>query len=87
MTRTLLLISAGGLLLAGCGHPRNLQASFGNSFHESMAIQADRGRPTVADAAYPLTGFEGIELRLRVTEEATDEESGKVEAVDSFQVD
>lgn len=88
MTRTLTMIAIPlGLLLAGCGQPKHLQSSFGECYESSMQIQADRGRPTVADAAYPLTGFEGIELRLRVTEESTDAESGELEAVDSFQVE
>lgn len=85
--RTFLPLAALALGLAGCGHKRILQEGHGNAFEASMAIQADRGRPTVADSAYSLTGFEGIELRLRVTEESTDEESGEVEAVDKFKVE
>lgn len=85
--RTMLFLTATGLALTGCGHKRVMQVGHGDAFDAAMAIQADRGRPTVADSAYPLTGFEGIELRLRVTEEATDEESGEVEAVKTFQVE
>lgn len=88
MTRTPLLLCAAGLVLgAGCGSPKHLQYSFGESTAATLEIQADRGRPTVTDAAYPLTGFEGLELRMRVTEESTDEESGEVEAVESFTVE
>ncbi|RME21407.1 MAG: hypothetical protein D6798_18205 [Deltaproteobacteria bacterium] len=83
----LLLAVIGGAAIAGCGHPKNLQASFGRCYEQTMALQADRGRPTVSDADYPLTGFEGLELRMRVTEESTDQESGEVEAVGDFSGD
>lgn len=88
MTRALpLLIVPAGLLFAGCGQPKHLQTNYGEAYESSMAIQADLGRPTVADAAYPLTGFEGLELRLRVTEESTDAESGEAEAVQKIDVE
>lgn len=64
---------------AGCGQ-RNLQYDFGRSYTAAMITQADRGRPSAADAAYPLNGNEGVQLRLRVTESTTDEESGEAEA-------
>ncbi len=86
MNRVLLAV-LGSAALAGCGHPKNLQASFAQCYEETMALQADRGRPTVSDADYPLTGFEGLELRMRVTEESTDQESGEVEAVGGFSDD
>lgn len=82
-----LLILPAGLLLAGCGQPKHLNTGYGETFQAVIDIQSDLGRPTVADAAYPLTGFEGIELRLRVTEESTDAESGELEAVQSFEVE
>ena len=88
MTRTSLLLCATGLVLgAGCGSPKHLQDSFGQASAAAWEIQADRGRPTVTDGAYPLTGFEGLELRMRVTEESTDEESGQAEAVETFGVE
>lgn len=85
--RTFLPLAALALGLAGCGHKRILQEGHGNAYEAAMAIQADRGRPTVADSDYSLTGFEGIALRARVTEQATDEESGEVEAVEKFTVE
>lgn len=87
MTRTLPLLIASTGLLAACGQPKQLQDNYGEAYRSSMEIQADRGRPTVADAAYPLTGFEGIELRTRVTEESTDEESGEAETTQTVEVE
>lgn len=85
--RNTLLLTLTALLLGGCAHKRILQEGHGEAFETSLALQADRGRPTVADADYTITGFEGIELRLRVTEESTDEESGEIEAVEGFEVE
>jgi hypothetical protein len=70
-----------GLALAGCGHPRQLQYDYGRAYEQALATQADLDRPTAADAAYELTGIEGIELRKRATETTTDAESGDPEAV------
>lgn len=70
----------------GCGHPKHLQYDFGRSYTEVMVMQADLDRPSVADSQYQLSGFEGIELRQRVSEQATDEESGEAEAVKKFEV-
>ena len=84
--KRLLPLLVGAAALTGCAHPEHLQYDFGRSYMDALTTQADLGRPSVADAAYPLSGFEGIELRMRVTEESTDEESGQAEAVKSFQV-
>jgi hypothetical protein len=75
------------LALAACGEPYHLQHDFGAAYTQATATQADRGRASVAASDYPLTGFEGIELRLRVTEAATEAKSGEAEAVQSFDVD
>lgn len=87
MTRTILLSALAGATLVGCAHPRNLQDGFGETYQTAMQVQADRGRPTAANAAYSLTGFEGIELRQNVTEDTTDTESGTMEVIESFQVE
>lgn len=79
----LLLVVAGA---TGCAHPQHLQYDFGRSYTQVMVMQADLGRPSVAGSEYHLTGFEGIELRQRVSEQATDEESGEAEAVKKFEV-
>ena len=68
-------------LLVGCGQPEHLQYDFSRSYTEAFAIQADRTRPSVVDAAYPITGVEAAQMRERVIESTTDEESGKAEAI------
>lgn len=85
--RTTLILLAAGAALSGCAHHQFMQPGHSETFNEVMAVQADLGRPTVANAAYPLTGFEGLELRQRVTEQSTDTESGDPEAVDQITVE
>lgn len=67
------------ILMAACGHPKTLQYDFGNSYHDTFATQSDLERQSVEDAAYPMGGEEGLLIRLRATEESTDEESGDSE--------
>ncbi len=92
MTDTMLTVRRSALLLlagvaAGCGQPTHLQYDFSRSYMDALTVQADRGRPSVANSQYNLTGFEGILLRYQVTVESTDAESGEVEAVDTFEVE
>jgi len=84
MTRVLVLAAAAAL--SGCAHPQHLQYDHGRAYMDALNAQADLGRPSVAGAEYHLTGFEGIQLRVRVTEEATDQESGEAEATKKFEV-
>lgn len=74
-----LALCAIALSLPACkqGH---LQYDFGRAYSQAMVTQADLSRPSVADSAFPLTGVEGIELRVRVTEQTTDAESGTAES-------
>lgn len=83
--RPLLLLTVA--LLSACAHPRTLQASHGSAFEAAMALQADRGRPTVASAAYSLTGVEGLEVRARATEKTTEAKSGEGKATETFAVE
>lgn len=66
-------------LAAGCGHPQTLTYDYGRAYEAAFAAQADLTRPSAKGLDYPLSGTEGIELRLRVQEETTDEESGRAE--------
>ena len=75
--RMLLLLP---LAAVACGHPRQLQYDHGRAFEAALATQADLDRPAAADAAYALSGVEGMELRARATESATDQESGEAES-------
>jgi hypothetical protein len=74
-------------LMAGCvGHSSQLQYDFGRASSAAFSAQADLNRPSVADSAYILTGVEAVEMRARVTDESTDQESGQAEAVQKIQV-
>ncbi len=80
MNRRLALpVIAAALALPAC-HKSHLQYDFGRAYTQTMVTQADLNRPSVADSAYPLTGAEGVQLRMRVTEETTDAESGQAES-------
>ena len=72
--------------LSACGHPRQLQYDFGRSYQAALATQADLARPNAADAAYALSGIEGIALRTLATESSTDEESANPEATKTIAV-
>jgi hypothetical protein len=69
------------LALAGCGSPLHLQYDHGRASEAAFKGQADRTRPSVAGAAYTLTGTEALEIRSRVFEQMTNSESGKPEYV------
>ena len=83
--KTLLLTTLAVSLLSSCGQPLHLQYDYGRAYTDAMLTQADLTRPSAVDSAYPLTGFEGLELRLRVTEESTDAESGNAEATQTVE--
>lgn len=81
-----LLLVLGGAT-AGCHrHPSQIQYDFGRATQAAFAAQANLDRPSAADSAYALTGAEALEMRARVTEMSTDEESGEAEAVGKIQV-
>ena len=73
--------------ITGCSrHHSQLQYDLGRATSQAFSAQADLSRPSVADSAYALTGVEAIEMRERVTEVSTDQESGEAEAVKKIQV-
>jgi len=84
MTHRLLLVLT--LPAVACGHPRQLQYDHGRAFEATLAAQADLDRPGAEDAAYALTGEEGMALRALATQSATDQESGETEATASIGV-
>lgn len=73
------------LLALGCAQPSHLQYDFGRAYEESMKIQMDRQRPSVAKSEYPLSGTEGIKLRENVETETTEVKSGEAEKVQDTQ--
>ena len=71
----------------GCHrHPSQIQYDLGRATTEAFSAQADLTRPSVADSAYGLTGAEALEMRSRVTEQTTDQESGEAEVIKKIQV-
>jgi hypothetical protein len=77
--KRLALIAA--VSLTGCGSPLHMQHDHGRASDAAFNAQADRTRPTVANAGYSLTGTEALEMRARVFEKSTDTETGKAEYV------
>lgn len=75
MTRSLLL---GALCLgfAACKPPLHMQYDFGRAFTQTMALQADLTRPTVALETYQMYGVEAVKIRLNVETTTTAQESG-----------
>jgi hypothetical protein len=78
---------AGMVLLAtsGCA-AQKLQYDHGRAFQQAIMVQADLTRPSVADSAFALSGIEGLALRETVTKEASDQESGQLEAAKKVDV-
>ena len=70
---------AGLLIVAGCVSPLHLTYDFGRSYTEAFIAQSDLTRPSIASSRYYLYGVEAAEIRIRVREETTDEESGQSE--------
>lgn len=87
MPRSLLLsLAALSLASTGCAHNQQLQYDLGRATTTAFQAQADLSRASAADATYSLTGVEALEMRARVTEMTTDEESGEAETVDTVRV-
>jgi len=87
MPRSLLICTAVlGLFSTGCAHNQQLQYDLGRASAAAFQAQADLKRTSVADADYGLSGVEALQMRVRVTETSTDEESGEIEAVESIKV-
>ena len=61
--------------LSGCASPLHLTYDFGRAYTDVFKKQADLTRPSVANAQYFLYGPEAEQIRIRVEEKATDEES------------
>ncbi len=67
------------LVVAGCVSPLHLTYDFGRAYTEAFMAQSDLTRPSIASSRYYLYGVEAAEIRIRVREEATDEETGQSE--------
>ena len=84
LTRNGCLIALTGLI--GCGQPLHQQYDFGRAYMDAFNAQADLTRPSAEDASYAISGTEGLELRQRVTEEATDTETAQPETTQNIAV-
>lgn len=74
------------LLAVGCGNRIHQQYDFGRAYTAAASAQADLTRLFAADAAYALSGREGLQLRILATESTTDTESGEAESVAKISV-
>jgi hypothetical protein len=64
------------LLLAACGQPAHMQYDFGRAYADSLELQAQLDRPGAAAAQYALGGSEGLDVRMRAKEAATEKSTG-----------
>mgnify|MGYP007046932357 CR=1 FL=1 len=62
------------LLTLACSSPTHLQYDYGRASSEAFTVQADLERESVQDAEYALMGLEGLIIRYRAAESATDQE-------------
>lgn len=69
-------------LLAACGQPTHLQYDYGRSYNAAFNAQADLTRPSVANAAYPLSGQEAEAIRTAAEKSTSEEKSGEAEVID-----
>ncbi len=74
-------------LLIGCASPKHLQYDHGRASAQAFSTQGNLSRPEVAEHAYPIQGTEAWEIRTRVLESSTNQESGKAEFVKETGVD
>jgi hypothetical protein len=79
MNRGTLLLLASVMGLGACKEPLHLQYDFGRAYIETLRLQADLTRPSVANASYHLYGREGVTIRINVQEKATEETSSNFE--------
>lgn len=63
--------------LVACGQPAHLQYDYARSYADAFVAQADRQRPTAADALYEISGKEGILLREAMSEALFSEAGGE----------
>lgn len=77
---TRVALCAGLALASGCASPLHLQYDYGRAYTESIVVQADLTRPSVAESQYALYGVEAAEIRLRVQEQTTDAADGEAES-------
>jgi predicted lysophospholipase L1 biosynthesis ABC-type transport system permease subunit len=75
------------LALTGCGQPHHLGPDHGESYRAAFTTQADLTRASAVDDQYPLSGFEAMEIRMRVQEATTDQETATPESTANIGVE
>ena len=75
--KTTLMGLATAMLASGCISPPHLTYDHGRAYTEAFVAQADLTRPSAAGSQYQLYGVEAAQIRIRVQEESTDEETGE----------
>ena len=63
------------LAATACAPRTSLRPDFGESYAETFQAQTDLNRGTLTAPAYALSGEEGLALRARLAEEASDAET------------
>jgi hypothetical protein len=75
MTRVVPLLLAGALL-SGCTQ-FHLTYDFGRAYIDTLRLQADLTRPSVATGQYWLYGREGVSIRINVQAETAEAAEGE----------
>jgi len=60
------------MLAAGCKAPVHLSYDYGRAFQATFPVQSDLTRESVMSLQHPLGGLEGVQIRLKVTEQTTE---------------
>ena len=61
-----------GAFSMACKAPVHLSYDYGRAYQATFPVQADLTRESVMSLQHPLGGLEGVEIRLQVTERASD---------------
>ena len=73
------LLLATAVLSGGCKPRMHLNYDFGRAYVETLKLQTDLQRTSVADDAYPLYGAEGVDMRTNVEAATSDANTGEAE--------
>lgn len=70
-------------LLLACAQPTHLQYDFGRAFNDTLRLQGDLTRASVADDAYTVEGSEALLLRENQRKAMAQKTTGTPQATDS----
>ena len=66
------------ILALACAQPLHLQYDFGRTYMAVAETQANLDRPSVADAEYPMSGQEALQVRANAEKATTEEKTGEI---------